>query len=72
MYFGKSRVRKIWLDKCLKSLFQRTLRQTTWQIGRNFVAIIMTEPFQYLFNTFKVGTLEKAFFSDTQNPKTVC
>ena len=27
--------------------------------------------FQYLLNTFKVDTLEKDFFSNTQNPKTV-
>ena len=43
-----------------------------WQMGRNTVAISMTAPLQYLLNTLKVGTLEKVFFSNTQNPKTVC
>ena len=27
---------------------------------------------QYLLNTSKVGSLEKVFFSNRQNPKTVC
>ena len=29
-------------------------------------------PLQYLLNTSEVGTLEKLFFSNTQNPKIVC
>ena len=40
-------------------------------MGRNFVAIGMQAPLQYLLNIFKVGVLEKVSFSDTQNPKTV-
>ena len=32
----------------------------------------MAAPLQYLLNTLKVGTLERAFFSNTQYPKTVC
>ena len=31
----------------------------------------MAAPFQYLLITMKVVALEKASFSDTQNPKTV-
>ena len=31
----------------------------------------MAAPFQYLLNTLKVGTLEKLFFSNTQNPKVI-
>ena len=47
-------------------------RHTTTQMGRNTVAISMIAPLQYLLNTLKVGTLEKVFFSNTPNPKTVC
>ena len=31
----------------------------------------MAAPFQYLWNTLEVGALEKVFFSNTQNTKTV-
>ena len=41
-------------------------------MGRNSVGIWMRAPLQYLLNTSKVGTLEKAFFSNRQNPKPVC
>ena len=72
MYFGKTQLRKIWFDKCLKSLFQRTLRQTTWQMCRNTVAILMTAPLEALSIIVKVVSLEKVSFSNTQNPNTVC
>ena len=41
-------------------------------MGWNTVAIWMGAPLQYLLNTSKVDTLEKAFSSNGQNPKTVC
>ena len=56
----------------LNAVFQRTLRHRTWQIGRNNVPILMTEPLQNLSITVKVAALEKVSFSDIQNPKTVC
>ena len=52
-------------------MFQRTLRETTRQMGRNTIAIRMTTPFQYLIITVKVVAFEEVSFSDTQNPKTV-
>ena len=72
MYFQKYQLRKISLDKCLKTVFQRTFRQTTSQMDRNTVALWMAEPLQYLLITVKVVALEKVSFSDTQNPKSVC
>ena len=56
----------------LKAVFQRTLRQTTQQMGWKTVAIWMTAPFQYLLITVKLVALEEVSISDTQNPKTVC
>ena len=56
----------------LKAVFQRTLKQRTWQIVRKLVLFWMTEPLQNLSITVKVAALEKVSFSDTQNPKTVC
>ena len=53
-------------------MFERIFRQTIWEIGGNTVAVSTAEPLQYLLNTLKGTTLEKVFFSITQNPKTVC
>ena len=55
-----------------KAVFQRTLRQTTRQMGRNTVGILTTAHFQYLLITVQVVQLEEFSFSDTKNPKTVC
>ena len=53
-------------------MFQRTLRETTRQMGRNTVPILIAAPLQYLLITVKVIALEKVSFSDIQNRKTVC
>ena len=53
-------------------MFQRTLRQTTKQIGRDTVAIWIAAPLQYLLITVNVVAFEKVSFSNRQNPKTVC
>ena len=52
-------------------MFQRTVRQITWQMGRNFVAISMAEPLKYLLITVKLVALEKVSFSNRQIRKTV-
>ena len=41
-------------------MFQRTLRQTTWQMVRNTVAICMAATLQYLLITVKVFESEKS------------
>ena len=53
-------------------MFQRTLRQTTWQMGRDTAAMRMTAPLQCSLITVKVVGLEEIPFSIRQNPKTVC
>ena len=52
--------------------FQRTLRQTTREMGPNTFAMWKAKPLQYLLSTLKVVALEKVCFSDAQNPKAVC
>ena len=52
-------------------MFQKTVRQITWQMGRNFVGISMAEPLKYLLIAVKLVALEKVSFSNTQIPKTV-
>ena len=56
----------------LKAVFQRTLRQRTWQVYRNIVAIWMAAPLQYLLHNLMVVALEKVIFRNTKIPKTVC
>ena len=51
-------------------MFQRTLTETTSQMGRNFIPVSMAAPLQYLLITLKVLALQKVSFSDTQDPKT--
>ena len=41
-------------------------------MGGNTVATWMAEPLEYWLITVNVVALEKVFFSDKQNPKTVC
>ena len=43
-------------------MFQRTLRETTKQMGRSTVAISIAEPLKYLLITVKVVALEKSLF----------
>ena len=50
-------------------MFQRTLRQTTTQMGQHTVASLMAAPSQYQLITVKKVALEKVSFSDTQNAK---
>ena len=52
-------------------MFQRTLRETTREMGQHTVAILITAPLQYQLNTANVVAFEKVSFSDTQNPKAV-
>ena len=54
-----------------KAVFQRTLRQTTWQMGQNTVPIWIAAPLQYLLVTVKVVAFEKVSFNDTQSPKCI-
>ena len=72
MYFWKYRLKKLWLDKCLKGSVLEDLLQPTKQMGRNSVAIRIAEPLEYLLITVKVVVLEKVSFSDTKYPKAVC
>ena len=53
-------------------MFQRSLRQTTWQMGGNTVAILGTAPSRYLLITVKVIAAKKVSFGDIQSRKTVC
>ena len=52
-------------------MFQRTLRETTRQMGRNTVDISMTALLQYLLITAQKVALGKVSFSGIQNFKAV-
>ena len=53
-------------------MFQKTIRPTTPQNGRKCLAISMPAPLEQLLVTVEVVSLEKVYFSDTQNPETFC
>ena len=63
--------KKLGYINVLKVVYHRTLRQTTWQMGRKAVGIQPIAPLQYSLIFVKVITLKKVAFSDIQNPKTV-
>ena len=54
------------------AVFQRTLRKTVRQMGRNAVAILIAACFHYLLINVKLIALKRVFFSDTRNPKALC
>ena len=69
--FGNAGSKKYGYINVQKAMFQRTLRDLTWQMSRNFVAIWMAALLKVLLITLKVVALEKVSFSNTQIPKTV-
>ena len=52
-------------------MLQRTLREATWQTGRDFVAIYMSARLKYLFITMKLVALEKVSFGNREFSETV-
>ena len=72
MYFLKSRLQKIWLDKCLKSRALEDIWTDNIANGSKHCCNLNGSTFTIFIKHFEVYTLEKVCFSDTQNPKTVC
>ena len=69
---GNNSSEKHGLINVWKAVFQRTLRQTTWQMGGNSLAIWTTAPLLYLLITVKEITLEEDSFRYIEIRKTVC
>ena len=72
MYSGKSRLRKIWLDKGLKSRVSEDNKTNNTANGLKHCCNLNGSTFAILLSALKVGALEKVFFSTKQNPQTVC
>ena len=72
MYFWKYRLRKISLDKCLKSCVSDDPYTDNKASGSKYCCTLMAGPLQYLLISVKVVALEKVSFGDKQNPKGVC
>ena len=72
MYFPKYRVRKTWLDKCLKSRASEDPWKDNMENCSKQCSNLNDSTFKKFINTVKVVALEKVSFSDTQNSKTVC
>ena len=71
MYFSKYRLRKTWLDKCLKSHVSEDPYTDNMENWSKQSSNLNDSTFTKFINTLKVVGLEKVSFSDTQNPKTV-
>ena len=71
MYFSKYRLRKTWLDKCLKSHVSEDPYTDNMENWSKQCSNLNDSTFTKFINTLKVVGLEKVSFSDTQNPKTV-
>ena len=71
MYFPKYRLRKTWLDKCLKSHVSEDPYTDNMENWSKQSSNLNDSTFTKFINTLKVVGLEKVSFSDTQNPKTV-
>ena len=71
MYFSKCRLRKTWLDKCLKSHVSEDPYTDNMENWSKQCSNLNDSTFTKFINTLKVVGLEKVSFSDTQNPKTV-
>ena len=72
MYFPKYRLRKTWLDKCLKSRLSEDLWTENMENWSKQCSNLNDSTFTKFVKTVKVVALEKVSFSDTQNPQTVC
>ena len=71
MCFWKYRLRKTWLDKCLKSHFSEDPYTDNMENWSKQCSNLNDSTFTKFINTLKVVGLEKVSFSDTQNPKAV-
>ena len=72
MYFPKYRLRKTWLDKCLKSRISEDSWTENMENWSKQCSNLNDNTFTKFINTVKVVALEKVSFSYTQNPQTVC
>ena len=72
MYFPKYRLRKTWLDKCLKSRLSDDLWTENMENWSKQCSNLNDSTFTKYINTVKVVVLEKVSFSDRKNPQTVC
>ena len=69
MYFPYYRLRKKWLDQCLKSPVSEDTLKSKMKNEPKYLEISMTAPY-FLSNVKKVDP-RKVSFSDIQNLKTV-
>ena len=71
MYFQNYRLRKTWLDQCLKSSVSQHPSTDNTVNGPQHYCNLNDRTLQYLLITLKVVSLEKVPFSNIQNRKTV-
>ena len=71
MYFPYYRLRKKWLDQCLKSPVSEDTLKSKMKNEPKYLEISMTAPLPYFLSNMKKVGPRKISFSDIQNLKTV-
>ena len=71
MYIRKSRLRKTWLDNCLKSRVSEDRYTDNMENGSKHCCNLNDRTFTIFINHCECNELEKLCFSDKENPKTV-
>ena len=72
MYLRKYRLRKTWLDQCLKSRVSEDPSTDNMANGSKHCCNLKEAPLAYLLITVNVIALEKVSFSDTKDRKSFC
>ena len=72
MYFQKYRLRKTWLDICLKSRLPEDPSTDNMANGRNHCGNMKDSTFPIFINHCGGNYVAKSSFSEIQNPKAVC
>ena len=72
MYFWKYWLRKIWLNKCLKSRVSEDPKKDNMANAPKHCSNLSDSSFTKFINHCEGSPLEKVSFRNTQNPKAVC
>ena len=72
MYFRNYRLRKIWLDQCLKSCVSEDPSTDNMANESKHSSNLNESSFRTIINHSKGSSIGKVCFRDIQNTKTVC
>ena len=71
MYFGKPRLREIWLDKCLKSRVSEDSYTSNMANGYKLCCNLNGSTFEIFIKHFQGSCIGKSLFSNTEIAKNI-